>query len=371
MTGSQEIRVMVVDDSAIVRGLLTRILDSDPDISVVASASNGKMALLMLAREEIDVIVLDIEMPVMDGLTALPRFLELKPEVKVIMASTLTMKNARVSLQALKLGASDYIAKPSNGAEINSTDGFKWELTQKVKVFGRTQGKPASKTQFGKPVEPSAVPHKVGLSNHTGSIKLRGGSIMPPKVIAIGSSTGGPQALAGLLGKMASSVQQPIFITQHMPPTFTTLLAEHLEKASGVPCSEAEDGQTVTNGRMYLAPGGFHMMAEREGSTIQARLSAGPPENYCRPSVDPMLRSLIEIYGSGVLTIILTGMGSDGLKGAEAVVAAGGAVIAQDEATSVVWGMPGAVANAGICSAVLPLEEIVPTVLKHAMRSAA
>ena len=373
---SAPVRVLVVDDSAIVRGLLTKILDSDPEITVVGSASNGKMALLTLAREDVDVIVLDIEMPVMDGLTALPKLLELKPAVKVIMASTLTLKNAKISLQSLELGASDYIAKPSNGAEINSTDGFKWELTQKVKLFGSAARKAAARDtgvprSFAKGAGSSAAVPVSASKRAPNDIKLRSGTILPPKAIAIGSSTGGPQALAAVLEKMARSVQVPILITQHMPPTFTTLLAEHLTKLTGVKCHEAKGGEDVVGGEIYLAPGGAHMLVEHDGAKVVTRLSDSPPENFCRPSVDPMLRSMIEVYGNSILTVILTGMGSDGLKGAEQVVAAGGAVIAQDEETSVVWGMPGAVATAGICSAVLPLDEIPTQVLKFAMRTAA
>ena len=371
MTGSQAVRVMVVDDSAIVRGLLSKILDSDPEISVVASASNGKMALLTLAREDVDVIVLDIEMPMMDGLTALPKLLELKPETKVIMASTLTLKNARISMQALALGASDYVAKPSNGAEISSTNGFKRELTQKVKQFGRADRQPSGKAAPATSALPStakSVPAPYGSAK---DVKLRSGLARQPKVIAIGSSTGGPQALGAVFEKLGKSIGLPIFITQHMPPTFTALLAEHLSKVSGLDCAEGKDGEVVTDGRVYVAPGGYHMIVESDGAAQRIRLTETPPENFCRPSVEPMMRSLIDVYGSGILMVMLTGMGHDGLDGAQALVEAGGTLVAQDQATSVVWGMPGAVATAGLCSAVLPLDEIAPHVLKCTMRTAA
>jgi two-component system chemotaxis response regulator CheB len=202
-------------------------------------------------------------------------------------------------------------------------------------------------------------------------IVLRKPSAALPRIIAIGSSTGGPQALLEVLRDMAASVKLPILITQHMPATFTTLLAEHIERATGVPCAEGKDGETITGGRIYLAPGNFHMMVERAGAGSVIRLNQNPPENFCRPSVDPMLRSMAPLYGASLLTIILTGMGSDGQKGAAEVVQAGGTVIAQDEATSVVWGMPGAVATSGLCSAVLPIKEIGPSVRKLVMRSAA
>ena len=203
------------------------------------------------------------------------------------------------------------------------------------------------------------------------TITLRKASAALPRIIAIGSSTGGPQALLEVLRDIAARVKLPIVITQHMPATFTTLLAEHIERATGVPCAEGKDGEVVHAGRIYLAPGNYHMVVESQGASTIVRLNQNPPENFCRPSVDPMLRSLARIYGPSLLTIILTGMGSDGQKGATEVVEAGGTVIAQDEATSVVWGMPGAVATSGLCAAVLPIQEIGPSVRKLVMRSAA
>jgi two-component system chemotaxis response regulator CheB len=190
-------------------------------------------------------------------------------------------------------------------------------------------------------------------------------------LIAIGSSTGGPQALFSLLSGLDVSLAQPILITQHMPSTFTSLLAVHISKASNMPCAEARDGELIRPGHIYLAPGDYHMVAERSGRGNVLRLTQNERENFCRPAVDPMLRSLIPLYGSQLLVIILTGMGSDGCKGSQAVAAAGGSVIAQDEETSVVWGMPGAVATAGVCSAVLPLSDIAPYVRKLVVRSAA
>jgi len=375
MTTDNPYRVMVVDDSAVVRGLLTRILEQEPDISVVASAANGQMALNSLARQDVEVVVLDIEMPVMDGLEALPKLLKAKPGIRVIMASTLTRKNAEISLRAMQLGATDYIAKPESTKDINTTDTFRREFVEKVKVLAATTrggGAAAVSLSGTRPAIKSAVgraPHSPARS--AGTIVLQRHPIVPPKVIAVGSSTGGPQALVRVIGTLAPTIQQPILITQHMPPTFTTLLAEHLAKVSGIHCAEAIDGEPLIGRRIYLAPGGRHMVVERSGRDAIVRLTEAAPVNFCRPSVDPMLRSLSEIYGSGVLAIILTGMGSDGLKGAECVVSHGGAVIAQDEATSVVWGMPGAVATSGLCSAVLALDEIAPFVQKIAMRSAA
>ncbi len=363
--------VMVVDDSAVIRGLLIRSLEQDPAIKVVASVGNGEIAIKSLERHDIEVIVLDIEMPVMDGLTALPKLLEAKPGIQVIMASTLTRKNAEVSLRALQAGAAEYVTKPSTTSELTSTDAFQRELTAKVKVLAAaTRG--GRKTVPARPTAdraPSAAPR--GKLFPERSIELRKASAMPPRVIAIGSSTGGPQALLEVLRDMAPTIGLPIVITQHMPATFTTLLAEHIARATGVPCVEAKDGEPVVAGQIYLAPGDYHMVLEREGTGAVIRLNQNPPENFCRPAVDPMLRSMAQIYGPSLLTIILTGMGSDGQKGATEVVEAGGTIIAQDEATSVVWGMPGAVATSGLCSAVLPIQEIGPNVRKLVMRSAA
>lgn len=363
--------VMVVDDSAVIRGLLIRSLEQDPAIKVVASVGNGEIAIKSLERHDIEVIVLDIEMPVMDGLTALPKLLEAKPGIQVIMASTLTRKNAEVSLRALQAGAAEYVTKPSTTSELTSTDAFQRELTEKVKVLAAATrgGRKAVPAQPTADRAPSAAPKGKLFAER--SIELRKASAMAPRVIAIGSSTGGPQALLEVLRDMAPTIGLPIVITQHMPATFTTLLAEHIARATGVPCVEAKDGEPVVAGQIYLAPGDYHMVLEREGTGAVIRLNQNPPENFCRPAVDPMLRSMAQIYGPSLLTIILTGMGSDGQKGATEVVEAGGTIIAQDEATSVVWGMPGAVATSGLCSAVLPIQEIGPNVRKLVMRSAA
>lgn len=368
-------RVMVVDDSAVIRGLLTRFLEADPDISVVASVSNGQMAIDKLDRTDIEIVVLDIEMPVMDGMTALPLILKKKPGIQVLMASTLTRKNADVSLRALSLGAADYVPKPSSTSEIHSADAFKTELTGKIKAIAEASRGGRGRAPRPATAGPAAPSVRAGKSllSPIGPITLREQPVRCPELIAIGSSTGGPQALFKLLGGLNGALAQPILITQHMPATFTSLLAGHISKASNTPCAEARDGEAIQPGRIYLAPGDYHMVAERgdSGSGSVLRLTQNERENFCRPAVDPMLRSLIPIYGPRLLVIILTGMGSDGCKGSQAVAAAGGSVIAQDEETSVVWGMPGAVATAGVCSAVLPLSDIAPFVRKLVVRSAA
>jgi two-component system chemotaxis response regulator CheB len=364
-------RIMVVDDSAVIRGLLIRSLESDPKIAVVASVSNGSMALNALSRHDVEVVVLDIEMPVMDGLTALPLLIAARPGLKVIMASTLTRRNADISLQALAAGAADYIAKPGSTA-LTTADAFKVELVAKIKALGEAKRKTAGAAQPSGSARPDAsarvAPQRPARQL---PIALRAASPEPFDVLAIGSSTGGPQALFQLLANIRGAVTRPIFITQHMPATFTTILAEHISRSTGWVAAEAVDGECVRAGRVYVAPGDFHMLIEASpGGEKLIKLSKAPAENFCRPSVDPMLRSLAQVYGRRLLTVILTGMGHDGLQGGEAVKAAGGTIVAQDEATSVVWGMPGAVAMAGLCSAVLPLTEIGPYVAKLARRSA-
>lgn len=366
-------RVMVVDDSAVIRGLVTRMLEEDSTITVVASVGNGQMALSAVERQDIEVVVLDIEMPVMDGLTALPMMLKASPGLQVIMASTLTLKNADISMRAMEMGAADYIPKPTSTRDITGGDDFKHTLVEKVKAYGavRRRGKGAAAPRPASLTDRAAAPRpRTPVPIHPpGPVVLRQASPEAPDVIAIGSSTGGPQALFALLGIVkAGTVKQPILITQHMPATFTTILAEHISRISGWQAAEGQEGEVIKSGRVYIAPGDFHMVVEVKGTDKVIRLNKNPPENFCRPAVDPMLRSIAAAWGKRVLAVILTGMGSDGMKGGQSVVASGGTVIAQDEATSVVWGMPGAAAMAGVCSAVLPLPEIAPYILKSAMR---
>ena len=367
------IRVMVVDDSAVIRGLLSRALEADPAIEVVSSVGNGQLAVNAIRRHQIDVVVLDIEMPVMDGLTALPKLIEASPTTKVVMASTLTKRNADISIRAMTAGAADYVTKPTTARDINAGESFKGELLRKVKALGNAT-RQASGLAVGRSQRPfsadrgraPAMPSAVGRS----SVKLRS---MPahftPKVIAIGSSTGGPQALFKVLGHLSSGISQPILITQHMPATFTAILAEHIARQSGLKATEGRDGEPLLNGHCYVAPGDYHMVVEQRGTGPVIRLNQQPPENFCRPAVDVMLRSIVRTYGRNVLSVILTGMGQDGMKGCQAAAEAGGVVVAQDEASSVVWGMPGAAAQAGVCNTVLPLDEIGPYLRNIASRT--
>lgn len=365
------IRVMVVDDSHVIRGLLTRSLESDAGIKVVTTAANGQQALEQMARHDIELVVLDIEMPVMDGMTALPQLLAAKPGLQVIMASTLTLKGASISLKALSKGAADYVPKPTSTGEINSAEDFKRELVSKVKSWGAIARRKIGAGGRAPASAPSSTPSSL-FKKPAAAISLKAApNLFRPECVAIGSSTGGPQALFKVFQMLGQVPNLPVFVTQHMPATFTTILAEHLGQASGMPAAEAKDGEPVMPGRIYVAPGDFHMTVQVDGGRKVVRLDKNPPENFCRPAVDPMLRSLAKAYAGKVLTLILTGMGQDGLKGGQELSAAGGVIVAQDEATSVVWGMPGAVANAGLCSAVLPLSDLAPHLRKTISRMAA
>lgn len=339
------IRVMIVDDSAVVRGLITRQLETDPAIAVVARAANGRAALMELERMPVDVIVLDLEMPVMDGMTALPLLIAKQPGVRVIIASTLTTRNARIGMQALQAGAADYLSKPDGGSLVNA-DAFNHDLLAKVRALGGRRGA-ASETAAARPI---AVAPTAGRPTRP----------VRPEVIVIGGSTGAPPALMQVFQALKDGPDQPILVAQHMPPIFTAMLAEQLGRAGGRACAEAIDGEPVLPGRAYVAPGGWHMTVAREDGGVVIRLNQQPPEHFCRPAVDPLLRSVAGVYGSAATAVILTGMGSDGALGCQVIAAAGGRFVVQDEATSAVWGMPGAAQRTGLCEAVLPLSRIGP-----------
>ncbi len=367
------IKVMVVDDAVVVRGLVGRWIADEPDMTLVASHRSGREAVADIARKNPDVVILDIEMPDMDGLTALPLMIAEKRELMVLMASTLTRRNAEISLKCLSLGAADYVPKPESNAGVTTSPAFKRELVDKIRALGRRRkitgrafkaAAPAVTAPPGQRIaSPSIAPHGIGFHDH--SFKLRPYGTTLPKVLLIGSSTGGPQALTVVLKSLGSFIDRvPVLITQHMPPTFTTILAEHAGKATGRPAAEARDGEPVMPGRIYVAPGSKHMVVKKTGGTTVVHLDDGPPINFCKPAVDPMFTSAAAAWGAQAFGCVLTGMGHDGAHGAGDIVAAGGSVIAQDEATSVVWGMPGAVAQAGHAAAVLPLDQIAPKIVR-------
>ena len=361
---------MVVDDSVVIRGLISRWIESEPDMVVAASLRTGLDAVRQIERVDPDVAVLDIEMPDLDGISALPLLLAKKPNLIIIMASTLTRRNAEISFKALSLGASDYIPKPESTREPTAAETFRHDLIQKIRSLG-------AKVRRTVPVSPSPplapaldrlrepLPRSPLAPMAQPQLMRRAFSTQTPRVLLIGSSTGGPQALMSLVSDLGPVIDRvPVLITQHMPPTFTTILAEHLARSSQRPALEAVDGEIVKAGRIYLAPGGRHMRVVRHGADAAIALDDGPPVNFCKPAVDPLFASAIGVWQGAILAVVLTGMGSDGMRGGKEIVAAGGSVIAQDEATSVVWGMPGAAANAGICAAVLPLGQIAPKLVR-------
>ena len=374
-TRQDKLRVMVVDDSVVIRGMIARWIGAEPDMEVTASLRTGLDAVNQLERINPDVAVLDIEMPELDGISALPKLLAKKRDLIIIMASTLTRRNAEISFKALSLGASDYIPKPESTREASAAETFRHDLIQKIRHLGakvrRTTHAPVHASAPLAPLHdrpreasaraPLAPPAPVAQSQLT----RRPFGMLAPRVLLIGSSTGGPQALMSLVAEIGPVIDRfPVLITQHMPPTFTTILAEHLARSSRRPAHEAVDGEIVKAGRIYLAPGGRHMRVVRHGAEAAIALDDGPPVNFCKPAVDPLFASAIDVWQGGIMSVILTGMGSDGMRGGKEIVAAGGSVIAQDEATSVVWGMPGAAANAGICAAVLPLNQIAPKLVR-------
>ncbi len=360
----EPLRVMLVDNSVVIRGMISRWLNAEPDIVVAASLRTGLEAVNQVERINPDIAVLDIEMPELDGISALPQLLAKKRNLIVIMASTLTRRNAEISFKALSLGASDYIPKPESTREPSAAEIFRHDLVQKIRHLGAKVRRSSSVTH----AHPhAAVPalRAPAIPVAAAPIVRRNFSTQNPRVLLIGSSTGGPQALMSVVAEIGPVIDRfPVLITQHMPPTFTTILGEHLARASHRPAREAIDGEAVKAGHIYLAPGGRHMRVARHGTETVIVLDDGAPINFCKPAVDPLFTSAIDAWQGGIMALVLTGMGSDGMRGGKDIVAAGGSVIAQDEATSVVWGMPGAAAHAGICSAVLPLNQIAPKLIR-------
>jgi two-component system, chemotaxis family, protein-glutamate methylesterase/glutaminase len=376
MSGLQEsalndIRVMVVDDSVVLRSLLSRWIGETPGLRLVAEARNGLEAIERVDRANPDVVVLDIEMPGLDGIETLPKLLQWRRDLVVLMASALTRDHAEITLRALALGAADYIPKPETGGGVITSLSFQRELIEKICVLGLRHRKRLRPSPDDSPViDPAAQEPVLSVqrsqlrqvsSADRGSRRftLRPFSGTPPRVLLIGASTGGPQALTKLMSNLdAVTGVAPVLITQHMPPTFTTVLAEHLSRAGARQVREAVDGEPVLTGNVYLAPGGKHMRVARRAGAATIVLDNSAPVHFCKPAVDPLFSSAAAVWGAWNLALILTGMGTDGRAGAADIAAAGGSVIAQDEATSVIWGMPGAAAAAGICSAVLPLDQL-------------
>ncbi|MGK0238065.1 MAG: two-component system chemotaxis response regulator CheB [Candidatus Pelagisphaera sp.] len=347
-----KVRVLVVDDAVVIRRMVTESLNRDPDFEVVGVASNGKIALQKITQVNPDAITLDVEMPIMDGLETVREIRKTHPSLPIIMFSTLTERGGAATLEALSLGANDYVTKPANVSNVaEGLERLRNQLIPKLRVHCA-----------------KLLPSEKTLSSLPLNAKRRSAPRRPsnrkPQILCIGTSTGGPNALAQFFELMTVRLTVPVVIVQHMPPMFTKLLAERINKLSPNSCCEAEDGQVLKAGNMYIAPGGKHMELRREGNEVRVELNEKPPENSCRPAVDVLFRSVAACYGSAVLGVILTGMGRDGFNGSETLVDAGGRVLAQDEASSVVWGMPGYVAQAGLADKVLPLIELPAEILK-------
>jgi two-component system chemotaxis response regulator CheB len=348
---ARRIRVLLVDDSAVMRSLLRMVLENERSLEIAGTATNGEEALAAFDALHPDLVLLDIEMPGMNGLDVLSGLRRRDRRVPVIMCSTLTMRGARITIEALTRGATDYVAKP--GAQHSLREGVATltrELLPKILALF-----PAEKTR---PATPPAVPFALRGSEHRMGCA---GLALRPKIVVIGVSTGGPAALEAMLPKMPASFSLPILIVQHMPRLFTSLLAERLDNLCALRVREADNGLRPEPGVVDIARGDFHLDLAPD---FRLRLNQNPPENFCRPSVDVLFRSAAQASGGHLLGVILTGMGSDGLAGCRAIRAAGGQVFAQDSATSVIWGMPGAVVHAGLADRVLSLDALPAEILR-------
>lgn len=389
MNGIAKIRLMIVDDSALIRRLLADVLTGDPMLEVVGQAPNGRVALEKLSFFNPDLVVLDVEMPEMDGLETLAEIRKRQPRLPVIMFSSITERGAIVTLEALARGANDYVTKPSNtGNMATALQRVRDDLIPRIKAFCRHLTVPtAVPTAAPAPVfaasagwsapaatastgwvpfgrvafEPAIAPRPVARPIAPVLTQLR----QRVDVVVIGVSTGGPPALTTLLGRLPATLPVPILIVQHMPPIFTRLLAERLATQSPLNVAEGVAGETVRPGMVRVAPGGSHMSLERQGTQVRLQLHQGEPENSCRPAADVLFRSAAEIYRGNTLGLVMTGMGNDGLRGCEVIRKAGGQVLVQDEASSVVWGMPGFVAKAGLADGQIPLSQLASELLSR------
>lgn len=352
-TSMLPVRVLIVDDSVVLRRLLCEALAASPEISVVGTASSGAIALAKIPQLNPDLITLDIEMPGLNGIETLVEIRKLYPKLPVIMFSTLTERGAAVTLEALSLGASDYATKPANSESLaDAMAQVRQELLAKIIGLARRSS----------PVRVPAPAVSISpLQRKPGSQRI--------DILAIGTSTGGPNALAEVIPHLPGDFPVPIVVVQHMPPVFTRLLAERLNSCSPLAVHEGEAGKLLEPGQVWIAPGNHHMTVARQGTRIILKLNQEPAENSCRPAVDVLFRSVAQTYGPNVLAVVMTGMGSDGTRGARHVREAGGGIVVQDEASSVVWGMPGAVVEAGVADKICPLPEISQEIVRRVTSS--
>jgi two-component system chemotaxis response regulator CheB len=341
-------RILIVDDSVVIRQLLREVLTGDPQLEIAGVAANGQIALAMLNQVSPDLVTLDVEMPVLDGLETLKQLRQSHPRLPVIMFSTLTARGAQATIESLAFGASDYVTKPSNvGSVTVAKERIREQLIPKIKALCKlTSGTPA--VPFVRPRPSASLPAQPRQQQRAGTVD----------VVAIGCSTGGPNALAEVLPNLPANFAVPVVVVQHMPATFTRFLAQRLDTICALRVREAVSGEPLRPGTIWIAPGDFHMKVTKSATGLQLATEQSPPENSCRPSVDVLFRSMIAAYGGNVLAVVLTGMGQDGLRGCKELYDVGAHIVVQDEATSVVWGMPGFIAREKLADRVLPLQEI-------------
>jgi two-component system chemotaxis response regulator CheB len=348
-----KIRVLVVDDAVVMRKLISEALSRDPELEVVGVAANGRIALQKVTQVNPDIITLDVEMPEMDGLETLRELRKTHPKMPVLMFSTVTTRGAAATLDALSLGASDYVTKPANvGSVTECIERLQGELVAKIKLHCRH-------------LCPQPLFTPARGASPTPPVAFRSASPSVASVVCIATSTGGPNALAEVFAHFPASFPLPLLIVQHMPPLFTAMLAERLNKLGSVRFHEGAENQLVECGHAYLAPGGKHMEVRRVGTRVVLHVQEDPPENSCRPAADVLFRSAVAVYGGNILGVVMTGMGQDGMRGCELICHSGGRVVVQDEASSVVWGMPGSVAQAGYADKIVPLDQIAGEITRR------